>query len=290
MNMRWWITLSVVAVLGLVTVPVLAQPYTMPGGGHMGQDQRTTGQPLSIEQAGTIARRALDRWGYAGLVPGHIMEFSNHFYVAAKFKTSGQGAFEFLIDRYTGAVHPEPQSMMWNTQFGHMTGRGGPARGTTGPGMMTSGDAGSMMGSGGSTMMGPGGPAGGAMGPGMMSPGGAGGMMGPGSGSGMMGPGYGPMGPGTMGSGGAPGMTGPTSRPSGTPSVTLAQAKTLAQKFLDSRFPGTKLDDATAFPGYYTLDVSRNGKVIGMLSVNGYSGQVWYHGWHGTFIEEKELD
>ena len=44
-----------------------------------------------------------------------------------------------------------------------------------------------------------------------------------------------------------------------------------------------------AFPGYYTIDVTRDGKVAGMLSVNAYSGQVWYHGWHGAFIQEKEL-
>ncbi len=98
--------------------------------------QQPAGQPLSIEKAETIARQALDRSGYAGLVPGHIMEFSNHFYVAVKYKTSGQGAFEFLIDRYTGFVHPEPQSVMWNTQFGHMTDRGGAGYG---PGMMGSG-------------------------------------------------------------------------------------------------------------------------------------------------------
>jgi hypothetical protein len=34
----------------------------------------------------------------------------------------------------------------------------------------------------------------------------------------------------------------------------------------------------------YNFDVLQNGKTYGMLSVNGYSGQVWYHTWHGTFI------
>jgi hypothetical protein len=27
----------------------------------------------------------------------------------------------------------------------------------------------------------------------------------------------------------------------------------------------------------------------GMLGVNGYSGQVWHHNWHGTFIGNKEV-
>jgi len=26
-----------------------------------------------------------------------------------------------------------------------------------------------------------------------------------------------------------------------------------------------------------------------MVSVNGYTGQVWYHSWHGTFIQMKDL-
>ncbi len=48
----------------------------------------------------------------------------------------------------------------------------------------------------------------------------------------------------------------------------------------------TKADSrATTFPGYYTLDTLTDGKVIGMLSVNAYSGQVFLHTWHGDFVE-----
>ena len=262
MNMRW-VTLSVVAVLGLLSVPVLAQPSLIPGPRHMGSAQQPAGQPISITQAETIARQALDRAGYAGLVPGHIMEFSNHFYVAVKYKVGGQGALELLIDRYTGAVHPEPQSMMWNTQFGYMAGRGDLTHGMMGSAMMNPG-AGSMWGPGSaSTMMGPGGSGGGMMGPG---------------GSTMMGGG---VGPGTMGQ---------ISAPTASPSVTPAQAKSLTQKFLDSRLPGAKAEaDVTVFPGYYTLDFARDGKIVGMLSVNAYTGQIWYHAWHGTFVQEKDL-
>ncbi len=244
MNTRRWIILGVAAAVGLLSVPVLAQPSTMPG--HMGAGGQATDRPLSIGQAETIARQVLGRSGYAGLAPGHIMEFSNNFYVAVKYKVGGQGAFEFLIDRYTGAVHPEPQSMMWNTRFGHMAGTGGAGY--------------------------------------------SGGMMGQGYGGGTTGPGCGTMGPSMMGPGAGPRIAGPTSPARGAQSVTLAQAKALAQQFLDARLAGTTLDDAIAFPGYYTLDVARDGKVIGMLSVNAYSGQVWYHVWHGTFIQEKDLD
>ncbi|HEV2356482.1 MAG TPA: hypothetical protein VGZ23_02565 [bacterium] len=53
-------------------------------------------------------------------MPMHMMEFSNNFYVAVKNKVTGEGAFELLVDRYTGFVRPEPQNMMWNTKYGHM--------------------------------------------------------------------------------------------------------------------------------------------------------------------------
>lgn len=46
--------------------------------------------------------------------------------------------------------------------------------------------------------------------------------------------------------------------------------------------------ESTKFYGYHTFDFGRDGKIIGMFSVNGYSGQVWYHGWHGVFIGMEE--
>ena len=69
--------------------------------------------------------------------------------------------------------------------------------------------------------------------------------------------------------------------------VTAIQAAQSAQDFLDKNIPGTKADsDPVTFYGYYTLDYIKDGKPVGMLSVNGYTGQVWLHTWHGTFIEE----
>jgi len=41
---------------------------------------------------------------------------------------------------------------------------------------------------------------------------------------------------------------------------------------------------------YYTLHVLNDGQIEGMLSVNGYRGQVWYHSWHGQFVNMIELD
>jgi hypothetical protein len=79
-------------------------------------------------------------------------------------------------------------------------------------------------------------------------------------------------------------------RPWGTGpmTVTVEQARVLAQQWLDTNLPGAQLaDDATPFYGYYTLDFLQNGQIAGMLSVNGYTGQVWYHTWHGPFIREE---
>ena len=73
--------------------------------------------------------------------------------------------------------------------------------------------------------------------------------------------------------------------------VTSAQAVQYAQTYLDKNLAGSKAAEAAiTFYGYYTLDYSKDGKPAGMLSVNGYNGQVWLHTWHGTFIEEWEAD
>jgi hypothetical protein len=72
--------------------------------------------------------------------------------------------------------------------------------------------------------------------------------------------------------------------------ITAEQAVANAQKYLDANVAGaTAAKDPTSFYGYYTLDFEKDGKVAGMLSVNGYSGQVFLHTWHGTFIEESEI-
>jgi hypothetical protein len=68
--------------------------------------------------------------------------------------------------------------------------------------------------------------------------------------------------------------------------ITEEKAKVFAQQFLDSRLPGTKAEESGVFYGYYHFDVMKDAKMYGMLDVNGYSGQAWYHTWHGGFIQE----
>ena len=59
-----------------------------------------------------------------------VMEFKNNFYAVVEEPSTGRGAFELLIDPYTGAVAPEPgPNMMWNDKYGHMSfGAGGENR------------------------------------------------------------------------------------------------------------------------------------------------------------------
>lgn len=72
--------------------------------------------------------------------------------------------------------------------------------------------------------------------------------------------------------------------------VTKDQATQIAQTYLNSNFKNAEVEMATQFYGYYTFDFTANGNIAGMLSVNAYTGQVWYHSWHGNFIQEVEFD
>jgi hypothetical protein len=73
-------------------------------------------------------------------------------------------------------------------------------------------------------------------------------------------------------------------------SITPEKAIEYAQKYLDAKVKGaTAASDPSKFYGYYTIDFEKDGKVAGMLSVNGYSGQIFLHTWHGTFIEESAM-
>ncbi len=171
-------------------------------------------QPISFDQAVEAVQQYLKSYGNPDLTLAEVMEFENNFYAVIKESSTGRGAFELLVNRYTGYVTPEPgPNMMWNTKYGHMAGFGG-----------------------------------------------------------MM------------------GMMGWWNRPVGPTALTAAQARAAGQGWLDANFPGATLaDDEVEFYGYYTIDFLRDGRPAGMLSVNAYTGQVWYHTWHGAFIGEKEF-
>ena len=104
---------------------------------------------------------------------------------------------------------------------------------------------------------------------------------------------YSPMGSyGMMGGmmGGWAGASGLQSfEPSADMPVSPQQAIEAAQRYLDLYLPGTvSSDEVDPFYGYYTLHILRDGATVGMLSVNGYSAQVFLHSWHGDFVEMAE--
>jgi len=86
------------------------------------------------------------------------------------------------------------------------------------------------------------------------------------------------------------GMNGNPNKPTTTMTITKDKALQTAQTYLDTNLNGAKIEDAMQFYGYYTIDYMVSGKIAGMLSVNGNTGQVWYHSWHGAFVQEIEFN
>jgi hypothetical protein len=95
---------------------------------------------------------------------------------------------------------------------------------------------------------------------------------------------------GMMGSGGMMGLNGrAAAQDSAEMPVSPEEAIDTAQRYLDRYLPGTQVEhEADAFYGYYTLHITRDGQTIRMLSVNGYTQQVFPHTWHGDFLEMSE--
>jgi hypothetical protein len=194
--LKWTGLLLLAVVVGLALAFAFTAAFRLQRGGAS----------ITLDQAVESTRQYLAAYGNTDLALTEVMEFSDNFYAEVEEQSTSIHAFELLIDRYTGAVYPEPgPNMMWNTRYGHMGGWRG--------------------------------------------------------------------------------------RQTESMSVTLEQARDIAQGWLNKFLPGTSVaEKADAFYGYYTIHVMKDGQVDGMLSVNGYSGDVWYHTWHGDFIDMKVLE
>jgi hypothetical protein len=164
--------------------------------------------PITIDDAAAIAQHHVASLNNPDLAVAEVEEYSLNFYVQVHEKSTEIGAFEMLVDKYTGNIYPEQgPNMMWNTKYGMH--------------------------------------------------------------SGMMG-----------------WFTG---NPTSPMAVTADEAEANAQQWLNANLPGTTVGEAEAFYGYYHVMMLSAGEGYGMLSVNGYTGQVWYHNWHGAFIQELEI-
>lgn len=77
--------------------------------------------------------------------------------------------------------------------------------------------------------------------------------------------------------------------PARTVTVGPDRAVAIADQWLAGHRAGEHAAEPDTFPGYYTLHtLDGSGRITGMLSVNAATGQVWYHTWHGTFLELQE--
>lgn len=65
--------------------------------------------------------------------------------------------------------------------------------------------------------------------------------------------------------------------------VTSTRAREIAGSWLADNQASTTIEGIDAYPGYFTLDLQRQGAITGMMSVNSSTGAVWYHAWHGAF-------
>jgi hypothetical protein len=74
-----------------------------------------------------------------------------------------------------------------------------------------------------------------------------------------------------------------------TNTIPPEEALEIAQRWLDTYRSGAAVEEhADPFYGYYTVHTLKDGEIEGMLSVHGTTGQVWYHTWHGAFIQMVE--
>ena len=106
----------------------------MMNGGMMGDGQYSSGMmgnfgglanvdPMSLEDAETAVTTYLATLNNSDLALGEIMIFDNHAYAQIIDESIDTGAFEVLVDPTSGSVYPEPgPNMMWNTEYGMMSG------------------------------------------------------------------------------------------------------------------------------------------------------------------------
>jgi hypothetical protein len=178
-------------------------------GGYYGCDTAsiygTTTTPLTLSQAVTVANEYLTSLNNPNLAITNVQEYAVNFRFSLYEKSTGIGAYEMTINKYTGYVCPGMgPSVIWNTKYTIINGAISVYNATA----------------------------------------------------------------------------------TSTMPVTATQAQTFAQQYLSTAMPATTVGTATPFYGYYNVEVLSGGNLYGILSVNGYTGQIWYQAWHGSFIQQ----
>lgn len=181
------------------------------------------GSRVTMDDAIAIATRYLAALSIRSLQLDEVEEWEFNYYVVVKESLPSQyKAFQLLIDKWTGAVMPEPgPNMMWNLKYGRMM---------------------------------------------------------------------------NSISSGMPGVMKKRDQSIGDPNMSVTPQAALqdATQFVQQRFARALavMQPGDTYYGYYNFDVADGvtGQKYGMLSVNGGTGQVWYHTWHGNYIQGRELN
>ena len=90
---------------------------------------------------------------------------------------------------------------------------------------------------------------------------------------------------GMMGSGGM--MNWLRGTPTTAMPISVSQAQINAQQFLNTNYPGTTVGAITTYYGYYAMQITdNNGNIVGMVGINGATGQAMDYTWCGTFMRQ----
>ncbi len=83
----------------------------------------------------------------------------------------------------------------------------------------------------------------------------------------------------------------PRDWPSGPMTITEGQALINAEEVLleSGAIEDAEVGSAQLFYGYYTIPILRQGDVVGLVNINGYTGAVCYESCHGSVLDSVEL-
>lgn len=88
----------------------------------------------------------------------------------------------------------------------------------------------------------------------------------------------------------ARGATTPLDWPSGPMTITEEQVWNVAQSSIDENMPGREAGVVETFYGYYTIPILWEEEVVGLVTINGYTGGICYEACHGLLIDRVEFN
>ena len=83
----------------------------------------------------------------------------------------------------------------------------------------------------------------------------------------------------------------PIDWPSGPMTITEGQALSNAEEVIlgSGAVEDGEVGSVQSFYGYYTIPILRQGDVVGLVNINGYTGAVCYESCHGSVVDRVEL-